>query len=117
MEARLGIIEVATVAEGVKIGYMVFVCANIITVTVGYRGYISPLVVGVTSNEIAGLIGYSYYIILRVADVVITVVKIIDRTDTSVCIGIEVDISDEKQSKNNPPTVSSLKGNFVTTRS
>ena len=68
------------------------VVGNIITVAVGDARYISPLVVGVLCDEIAGLIGYADYIILRVANVVITVSKIIDRTDTSVCIGIEVDI-------------------------
>ena len=72
---------------------MVFVCANIITVAVVDARYISPLVVGVLCDEIAGLIGYADYVVLCVANVVISICIVVYRTDTSVCIGIEVDIS------------------------
>ena len=69
--AGFGIVEVASITQGVKICYVIRVRAYVVAVAVGYRGNNAPLVVGVASDKCACLVGYAYYIILRVAEVFI----------------------------------------------
>ena len=71
---------------------MRLVSRYIITLTVGYGGNCSPLVVGVTGDKCACAVGDAYNVVLRVADIVVLLVIVAERIDVSVCIGVEAEL-------------------------
>ena len=83
---------------------MVGICANIVTLTVGDGGNITPFVVGVTCCEIAILVGDAYNVILCVAYIVILLVVVTKRIDIAIRICIETELGSVASAAENENT-------------